>query len=56
VARDEEFVRLDGAIHRRNEIWRQTTDTRTGAVAAELVRRNCARVLYDVEPARVVGS
>jgi vancomycin resistance protein VanW len=56
VARDEEFVRLDGAVHRRNEIWRQTTDTRTGEVAAELVRRNCARVLYDVEPARVVRS
>jgi vancomycin resistance protein VanW len=52
-ARGEEFVLLDGTVHRRNEIWRRTTDGRTGEVAAELVRRNCARVLYDVDRALV---
>lgn len=55
VARGEEFVRVDGVVHRRNEIWRRVTDARTGEVAAELVRRNAARVLYDVDPARLAG-
>ena len=54
VSRAEEFVLVDGVVHRRNEIWRRGTDARTGAVADELVRRNCARVLYDVDPALVV--
>ncbi|HTW18574.1 MAG TPA: VanW family protein [Nocardioides sp.] len=47
-ARGEEFVSLDGVLHRRNEIWRTATDRRTGAQLDELVRRNCARVAYGV--------
>lgn len=48
-ARGEEFVRLDGVLHRRNEIWRTRTDRSTGEqVDDELVRRNCARVVYPV--------
>lgn len=47
-ARKEEFVRLDGVLHRRNEIWRTRTDRSSGAALDELVRRNCARVVYDL--------
>lgn len=47
-ARDEEFVRIDGQVHRRNEIWRTTRDKRTGDVVAdELVKRNFALVKYE---------
>jgi vancomycin resistance protein VanW len=46
-ARDEEFLRVDGRVYRRNEIWRTTRDKRTGAVLAEeLVKRNHALVKY----------
>ena len=49
-ARDERFERGDdGLVRRSNEIWRTTTDRRTGeVVATELVRRNCAVVKYPV--------
>jgi vancomycin resistance protein VanW len=56
VARGEEFVRLGGVVHRRNEIWRRVTDDRSGDVSAELVRRNCARVLYVVDPVLVAPT
>ncbi len=46
-ARAEEFLRVDGRVWRRNEIWRTLVDPRTGdAVAEELVTRNCAVVKY----------
>jgi vancomycin resistance protein VanW len=46
-ARDEEFLRIDGQVYRRNEIWRTTRDKRTGDVVAdELVKRNHALVKY----------
>ena len=46
-ARDEEFLRIDGRVFRRNEIWRTTRDKRTGQVVAdELVKRNHALVRY----------
>jgi vancomycin resistance protein VanW len=47
-ARDERFERSDDGVHRSNELWRVTTSRRTGEVREELVRRNRARVLYDV--------
>lgn len=49
-ARAERFERgEDGLVRRSNEIWRTTTDRRTGiAVATELVRRNRAVVTYPV--------
>lgn len=47
TARNEEFVRQDGIVYRRNEIWRTLVSKRTGdAYAEELVRRNCAEVKY----------
>ncbi|CAN5393597.1 VanW family protein [soil metagenome] len=48
VVRDERFeTGPDGLVRRSNEIWRTTTDRRTGAVVAtELVRRNRAVVRY----------
>ncbi|SDC65683.1 VanW family protein [Nocardioides lianchengensis] len=53
-ARGEEFVRLDGVVHRRNEIWRTVRSrTTNGRVRDELVRRTSARVLYDPDPALV---
>jgi vancomycin resistance protein VanW len=52
-ARAERFVWRDGAVHRENELWRRRTDLRTGRVTDELLRRNRARVLYEVDPALV---
>ena len=46
-ARDEEFLRVDGGVYRRNEIWRTSRDKRTGGVVAdELIKRNHALVKY----------
>ena len=46
-ARDEQFLRYDGRVYRRNEIWRSVVSRRTGRVEAEeLVRQNCALVKY----------
>ena len=46
-ARGDEFVRVDGRVWRRNEIWRTLVDRSSGGVVAEeLVRRNCAVVKY----------
>jgi len=46
-ARAEEFLRIDGQVYRRNEIWRTTRDKRTGDVVRdELVKRNHALVKY----------
>lgn len=47
-ARAEEFLAVGGVVHRRNEIWRTRVSRRTGEVHEELVRRNLARVLYEV--------
>ncbi|WP_244932257.1 VanW family protein [Nocardioides sp. W7] len=56
-ARHEEFVRLDGVVHRRNEIWRTVVDRGTGEqLYDELIRRNCARVVYEPDPALVHPS
>lgn len=50
-ARDERFLRHDGRVFRRNEIWRRVIDRRTGDhVGDELVKRNCALVVYDPGP------
>lgn len=49
-ARDEEFLRKDGEDFRRNEIWRDVVDRRTGnVVGEELMKRNCALVKYMPE-------
>ena len=46
-ARDEAFLRHEGRIYRRNEIWRSRTDRRTGlTVDEERVKQNCALVTY----------
>ncbi|MDX6374369.1 MAG: vancomycin resistance protein VanW [Nocardioidaceae bacterium] len=50
-ARGEEFIRLrhkgDERVWRRNEIWRNVIDRRTGdTVGEELLKRNCAVVKY----------
>jgi vancomycin resistance protein VanW len=46
-ARDEEFLRLGSEHFRRNEIWRDLIDRRTGdRVDSERVRSNCALVKY----------
>lgn len=48
VARDEAFLRHAGRVYRRNEIWRTAISRRTGSVVAEeLVKRNCALVIYE---------
>ena len=50
-ARGEQFLRLDGRMFRRNEIWRRVIDRRTGEqVGEERVKRNCALVVYTPGP------
>ncbi|WP_203568762.1 VanW family protein [Aestuariimicrobium ganziense] len=47
AARDEQFLHKGGEYFRRNEIWRDLVDRRTGQrVGDELVKRNCALVKY----------
>ena len=46
-ARDERFIHRDDRWYRRNEIWRDVIDRRTGnRVRAELMKKNCALVSY----------
>ncbi len=46
-ARGEQFLRHDGRVYRRNEIWREVISRRTGNVLGEeLVKQNCALVKY----------
>jgi vancomycin resistance protein VanW len=53
AARDEQFLRHEGRVFRRNEIWRTVLDRRSGDVVdEELVKQNCALLTYvphDVE-------
>lgn len=47
-AREEQFLRREGQVFRRNQIWRRTIDRRTGdQVGEELVKSNCALVVYE---------
>ena len=44
-------MRRDDRVYRRNQIWRQVLDRRTGAqVGEELVKSNCALVVYEPGP------
>ncbi|WP_460846250.1 VanW family protein [Nocardioides ultimimeridianus] len=46
-ARDEAFLRHEGRVYRRNEIWRTVISRRTGnTVGEELLKTNCAEVRY----------
>ncbi|HJQ04854.1 MAG TPA: VanW family protein [Nocardioides sp.] len=46
-ARDEAFLRHEGRVYRRNEIWRTVISRRTGDVLGEeLLKTNCALVRY----------
>lgn len=50
-AKDESFFQQGGDWFRRNEIWRDVIDRRSGdRVAAELIKKNCALVKYVPEP------
>lgn len=50
-ARDEQFLRRDGRVFRRNQVWRRVIDRRTGEqVGDELVKSNCALVVYEPGP------
>jgi vancomycin resistance protein VanW len=53
-ARGEEFVRYDGRVYRRNEIWRSLVSKRTGdTIGEELIKRNCAVVKYQPDEALI---
>jgi len=54
-ARAEEFLRAPaGQVYRRNEIWRQVFSRQTGELLAEeCMKRNCALVKYEPDPAKV---
>ena len=50
-ARGEQFLRRDGQVFRRNQIWRRVVDRRSGnQVGEELVKSNCALVVYAPGP------
>ncbi|WP_307807656.1 VanW family protein [Nocardioides xinjiangensis] len=50
-ARGEQFLRRDGRVFRRNQVWRRVLDRRSGEqVGEELVRTNCALVVYEPGP------
>lgn len=50
-ARDEQFLRRDGQVFRRNEIWRRVIDRSSGVqVGEQLLKRNCALVVYEPGP------
>lgn len=50
-ARAEQFLRRDGQVFRRNQIWRRVVDRRSGKqVGEELVKANCALVVYQPGP------
>lgn len=54
-ARDEVFLRHQGRIFRRNEIWRRVIDKRTGQqTGEELLKKNCALVIYEPAADRVI--
>lgn len=54
-ARDEQFLRYDGRVYRRNEIWRTLISRRTGdTVGEELIKRNCALVKYLPDESLIV--
>jgi len=54
-ARAEQFLRRQGQVFRRNQIWRRVIDRRTGdQVGEELVKSNCALVVYEPDPGVVV--
>jgi vancomycin resistance protein VanW len=53
-ARGEEFLRSEGRVYRRNEIWRTSVSKRTGeTLGEELVKRNCAVVKYQPDEALI---
>ena len=48
-AENEVFIKRGEDIFRRNEIWRRVIDKRTGnTIAKEMVKANCARVIYEL--------
>jgi vancomycin resistance protein VanW len=54
-ARDELFLRCEGRVYRRNEIWRSAISKRTGRVVGEeLLKRNCALVKYAPDEHRIL--
>ncbi|MEL4504223.1 VanW family protein [Luteococcus sp. H138] len=54
-ARNEEFLTKGGEFFRRNEIWRDLINRRTGnRVGDELVKRNCAQVMYLPEGVEII--
>lgn len=55
AAQDEQFIKRGDDLFRRNEIWRRVIDRRTGhTVRRELVKRNCARIVYSLPQDAVV--
>jgi len=54
-AREEAFLRYEGRIYRKNEIWRAAISKRTGKVVGEEhLKSNCALVKYAPPEERIV--
>jgi vancomycin resistance protein VanW len=54
-AQHEQFLRHQGRVFRRNEIWRAVIDRRSGdTVGVELMKRNCALVKYLPERVEIL--
>lgn len=53
-AENERFVREDGVVFRRGEVYRTVVDACTGRMLKkELIRKNNARVAYEVEKEKI---
>jgi vancomycin resistance protein VanW len=48
ASENEHFVRKEGTVYRRGQVYRSCIDKRTGnLLSKELIRDNNARVMYD---------
>ncbi len=53
-AENDRFVRENGGVYRKGEVYRAVVDARTGRLLKkELIRKNCAKVAYEVEEEKI---
>lgn len=55
VCENERFVQKDEGIYRKGEVYKKQIDTDTGnCVSKLLLRKNCAKIMYEIAPEKVV--
>ena len=54
---NERFVRENGAVYRRGEVYRAVVDSRSGRlIRKELLRKNNAKVAYELDEQKISGN